>query len=103
MNYHFGVLLEKKELYRTRCMQFWESLLAQVVRRGLVVTFAAISLQGSLFKTRPGQKFEVGFLFHAHPMIRLWDHNIGYQSQSHAWNSPSASEESIEWVQLRRP
>src|SRR6218665_2702488 len=36
-----------------------------VVRRSLVVTFAAFRLQGSRFKPRSGQKFETRFLLHA--------------------------------------
>src|SRR6218665_1365462 len=55
------------------------------VRRSLVVTFAAIRLRGPRFKTRPGQKLEMRFLLRAHAMLSLWDHNIGYQSQSQAW------------------
>ena len=37
------------------------------VRGSLVITFAAIRLQGPRFKPRPGQKFETRFLLHAHP------------------------------------
>ena len=50
---------------------------------------------------RPGQKFGSRFLLHAH----LWDNNIGFQSQSQAWNSPKkwVSEVSIEWVQIHWP
>ena len=37
------------------------------VRSSLVVPFAAITLQGSRFKPRPGQKSETRFLLHVHP------------------------------------
>ena len=37
-----------------------------LVRRSLVVTFAATRLQGPRFKPRPGQKFETRFLLRAH-------------------------------------
>ena len=36
------------------------------MRCNLVVTFAAIRLQGPRFKPRPGQKFETRFLLHVH-------------------------------------
>src|SRR6218665_875098 len=59
----------------------------EAVRRSLrvMVTFAAIRLRGLRFKPRTGQTFETRVLLHAHPMLRLWDHNLGYQSQSQAW------------------
>src|SRR6218665_59438 len=53
--------------------------------RSLAVTFAAIRLRGPRFKPRPGKTFETRFVFYAHPMLRLWDHNIGHQSQFEAW------------------
>ena len=55
------------------------------VRHSLVETSTAIRLQGLRFKPWPGHKSETRFLLHAHPTLHLWDHNIGYQSQSQAW------------------
>src|SRR6218665_2532029 len=59
------------------------------VHCSLAVTVAAIILQGPSFKPQPGQKSEMRFLLHAHLCSAsgsVWDHNIGYQSQSQAWN-----------------
>src|SRR6218665_1609973 len=69
--YEFGVRIVP--LYPPVCRK---RQLKGGVRRSLVVTFAAIRLRGLRFKPHPQQKFETRFLLHAHPMLRLWDHNI---------------------------
>ena len=58
------------------------------VRRSLVVTFAAIRLQGPRFKPRPGQKFETRFLFPAHPCSATGTTTSGTRASSKPANSP---------------
>lgn len=60
------------------------------------------------FKPLPGQTFEKRFLlqllylYRASKLLRLWDRNISTRACPKPANSPSASEASIEWVQIRR-
>ena len=78
------------------------------MRGSLVVRFAAARCQGPRFYPDQGRNLDQDFAPCA-PLFHLWDHNIGYQSQSgnspksQPGNSPKkwVSEESTEWVRIR--
>src|SRR6218665_645201 len=54
----------------------------------LVVTFAAIKLQGPRFKPRPRQKFETRFLLHVHPCSASGTTTLCTNASPKSGNSP---------------
>src|SRR6218665_2559548 len=101
----YDISHDSARLRDKRCLSHIVLLVPPVqwgVRRSPVVTFAAIILQGPRFKPRPGQTFEMRFLHHAcapHTPPRGPQHEV---PEPVPRNAPSASEESIEWVRIRR-
>ena len=58
------------------------------MRHSLVVTFAAIRLQGPRFKFRPRQKLETRFLLHVHPCSSSGTTTSGTRASPKPGNSP---------------